>query len=361
MKRRLLLVLVALLLWGLAACRQDPGPAAFVLVTDPRQEQQGLSLVLQSAAEAQGMAATVVVATENTEQARISAIDAAVSGGAEGILCVGEAFAPVIYEAQKLYPQVMFLLLDGEPKEKETQVYETAVNTHCILFREEQAGFLAGYAAVWEGYRSLGYCAGMETSRSMRYGYGFVQGADTAAARLGLKQGEVSIRYWYVGKEASEELTKKKMADWYSQGVELILGCDDDGTEVTKSLVSVAETSGGKVMVTDGNWSMISPVVLASVEKNYPRAVWDALLTMTDGIWSSAQAGQTETLGAAESGIVLLGNEGHWRLEHFSQEDSQSLLREMARGDLTVDPGTNRDSLPATAFCTLKEHSEDGA
>ena len=355
MNRRLWILLALPLLWGLTACGPASGPTAFVLVADQVQEQQGLVRLFQSAAEEEGLEAAVAVVPEDTEQARLAAIDSAVSGGAKGILCVGEAYAPVIYEAQKLHSHVMFLLLDGEPRGGENQVYETAVNTHCILFREEQAGFLAGYAAVWEGYRSLGYCAGAETGRTMRYGYGFVQGADTAAADLGLAPGAVRLRYWYAGEGATAAMVYDKMTEWYAQGVALVLGCDDREIAVTESLLEAAEAAGGKVMVTDGDRSSTSPAVLAAAAKDYADAVRRALLTVTDGIWSSAQAGQTVTLGAAEGGVVLLGNAGLWRLEQFTQADSQALLEKMARGELVVDPGTNRDSLPAAARCTLEE------
>ena len=356
MNQRLrILPVLLLLLWGLTACGQGPGPAAFVLVVDQVQERQGLGRLFQSAAEEQGLEATVVVVTEDTQQARLSAIDSAVSGGAQGILCVGEAYAPVIYEGQKLYPQVMFLLLDGEPRGGDNQVYETAVNTHCMLFREEQAGFLAGYAAVWEGYRSLGYCAGGETGRTMRYGYGFVQGVDAAAAGLGLAPGEVHLRYWYAGADATVEVVKEKMADWYARGAELVLACDEQGLTVTESLIAVAEAGGGKVMVTDWDRDSASPTVLAAAAKNYTAAVQDALLAMTEGIWSSDRAGQTVTLGAMEGGVALLGNAGRWELEQFTQADCRVLVEKLACGELVVDPGTNRDSLPAAAFCTLEE------
>ena len=72
-----------------------------------------------------------------------------------------------------------------------------AANTYCIRYAEEQAGFLAGYAAVFEGYTKLGFIGGMKVPAVIRYGYGFVQGADYAAKELGIKN--VSIKYNYTG------------------------------------------------------------------------------------------------------------------------------------------------------------------
>jgi len=146
-----------------------------------------------------------------------------------------------------------------------------------------------------------------------------------------------------------------KLTDWYDQGVELILGCDERELAVTEDLITVAEAAGGKVMVTDGDRYSTSPAVLATAAKDYTSAVRRALLTVEEGIWGSAQAGQTVTLGATQGGVALLGNAGLWRLEHFSQADSRALLKDLARGEIVVDPGTNRDSLPAAALCTLEE------
>lgn len=51
-------------------------------------------------------------------------------------------------------------------------------NTALITYKEEQAGYLAGYAAVYDGYKELGFLGGMAVPAVIRYGYGFVQGAD---------------------------------------------------------------------------------------------------------------------------------------------------------------------------------------
>ena len=50
----------------------------------------------------------------------------------------------------------------------------------------------------------------------IRYGYGFVQGAEAAATELGVEG--VNIRYWYSGTfEASDEIVST-MDSWYSTG-----------------------------------------------------------------------------------------------------------------------------------------------
>ena len=69
-------------------------------------------------------------------------------------------------------------------------------NCYCITFKEEQAGYLAGYAVVKDGYTKLGFLGGMAVPAVIRYGYGYVQGADAAAKELGTN---IDINYFYGG------------------------------------------------------------------------------------------------------------------------------------------------------------------
>ena len=49
----------------------------------------------------------------------------------------------------------------------------------------------------------------------IRYGYGFVQGADAAAKEIGAT--DVNIKYWYSGGFAATDEVKNKMDGWYSR------------------------------------------------------------------------------------------------------------------------------------------------
>ena len=87
-----------------------------------------------------------------------------------------------MYVAQDTWPDLKFVLLDGVPSSNgDTKIGE---NTVGIQYAEEQAGFLAGYAAVVEGYKKLGFMGGVATPAVVRYGYGFIQGAEAAAKEM---------------------------------------------------------------------------------------------------------------------------------------------------------------------------------
>ena len=131
--------------------------------------------------------------------ARLMSIDQAVTEGASVIVMPGYLFGATLVTAQDKYPDVKFIAVDvsaGDLTVDYTNYVEPAANVVCVTFSEEQAGFLAGYAAVKDGYTKLGFLGGMAVPAVIRYGYGFVQGADKAAAEL---DKQIEINYTYGG------------------------------------------------------------------------------------------------------------------------------------------------------------------
>ena len=121
--------------------------------------------------------------TEQTTDAYLAAIQLAVEGGAKVVVTPGYLFEEPVFKAQDLYPDVKFILIDGNPHNADYSVYKTADNAVGIVFAEEQSGYLAGYAAVKDGYTKLGFMGGMAVPAVVRYGYGFAQGADCCRCR----------------------------------------------------------------------------------------------------------------------------------------------------------------------------------
>ena len=115
-----------------------------------------------------------------------------------------------------------FILLDGEPHTEDYQTYHTEKNVQPILYAEEEAGFMAGYAAVKDGFTKLGFQGGMAVPAVIRYGHGFAQGAEAAAKELNLAEGSVSLMY-NSGDFAATPESQARAAGWYKSGTELFL------------------------------------------------------------------------------------------------------------------------------------------
>ena len=150
---------------------------------------------------------------EDSNKARMEQIDLAVKAGAKVIATPGFLFQEPIFQAQSKYPDVKFIFIDGAPAETPESEPEIKDNTVSIVYAEEQAGYLAGYAAVKEGNTKLGFMGGMAVPAVVRYGYGFVKGANDAAAE---DDKTVSIKYNYTGDFKASPDIKAKAAGWYA-------------------------------------------------------------------------------------------------------------------------------------------------
>lgn len=271
----------------------------------------------------------------DTRQAREEAVRTATKKGAKIIISQGYPFEEVIAHMQNEYPKIQFLMLDAKPR-KAGQKAELASNVHCILFREEEAGYLAGYAAVREGYTRLGFLGGKEIAPVQRYGSGFIQGAEYAAMEM---EREITLKYQYTDTFLPSDEVKQKSKEWYEDGVQVIFACNG-GASV--SVMQTAEELDGKVIGVDADQSAVSPTVLTSAGKNLKGAVTEALDTLYEngGVWSGKQAGKTITLGAKEEGVSLPQEEEAWRFENFTQREYLKIYRGLKRGEQEILSGT---------------------
>ena len=136
------------------------GEAELALITDANSiDDRGFNQFswegLKQYAEENGKTYTYYTPIDQSTQSYLSAIEGAVNNGAKLIVTPGFLFGEAIYKAQTMYPDVHFVLVDATPTLDDDTVI--ADNTCSIFFAEEQSGFLAGYAAVKEGYRKLGF------------------------------------------------------------------------------------------------------------------------------------------------------------------------------------------------------------
>ena len=111
---------------------------------------------------------------EDTDEERINSIDLAVSEGATVVVMPGYLFGPAIAEEQDTYPDVTFIAVDVTESDivKNGKAVDLGKNVYICSFEEEQAGYLAGYAAVKDGYTSLGFLGGIAVPAVIRFGYG---------------------------------------------------------------------------------------------------------------------------------------------------------------------------------------------
>lgn len=274
--------------------------------------------------------------TEQSTDAYLAAIQLAVNGGAKVIVTPGFLFEEPIYKAQDLYPNVNFILIDGTPHDKDYKDFKTAKNTVGIVYAEEQSGYLAGYAAVKDGYTKLGFMGGMAVPAVIKFGYGFVQGADAAAKELGIKS--VDIKYHYTGGFAATPEAQTKAASWYAEGTEVIFAC---GGAVGNSVMSAADAKKAKVIGVDVDQSSESPTVITSAMKGLGASVQTVLGQYYDGKFPG---GQNLTFAADKNGVQLPMKTS--KFTKFTQADYDAVFKQLSEGKITL--AKDKDAADAT-------------
>ena len=263
-----------------------------------------------------------------TDDDRYDAMKLAADNGAEVIVCAGFMQGNALAKAAAEFTDVKFVFIDG---------WAMGMNNVAgICFREEQCGYLAGYAAVMDGYTKLGFCGGGGGTNAAcdRYGYGFVQGADAAAAAKGVK---VDMNYsWLYGSsfQASNEL-QTMAAGWYTNGTEVIFAC---GGSMFQSIAAAASAEDCAVIGVDVDQSFDSPTVITSAMKGIGEAAQQALKAAeTEDSWNAfiGDGSASITLGAAEGAVGL--PTATWSLEGWTVADYEAMLADIVAGTVVVD------------------------
>ena len=262
---------------------------------------------------------------EKTSQAYLETISLAVEGGAKLVVCPGYLFSEAVYEAQDLYPDTAFIILDSTPQNVngEEKIND---NTYGVYYAEEQAGFLAGYAAVKDGYKKLGFMGGIALPAVVRFGYGFIQGAEYAAEEMNIT--DLEMKYHYTGNFNATPETQSTAAAWYQSGTEVIFAC---GGAVGNSVMAAAEDASGKVIGVDVDQSNESASVITSAIKNLSGSVYDGIKEFYNG---SFPGGEVLTLDASVNGIGLPMETS--KFNSFTQEDYEAVYSKIKDGKIKI-------------------------
>lgn len=316
--------------------KTEDGNAELALVIDvgtidDKSFNQGSWEGVEKYGEENGISYNYYKSAEATTDSFQNTIELAIEGGAKVIVCPGYLFEEPIYNLQDQYPDVKFILIDGEPHDADYN-YATADNTMAVLYQEDQAGFLAGYAAVKDGYTNLGFMGGMALPAVIRYGYGYLAGADCAAKEM---NETVNVTYTYTGSFEATPEAQSMATSWYKAGTEVIFGC---GGSVGNSVMSAAEASNGKVIGVDVDQSSESDTVITSAMKMLSNSVYDAITSAYSGDF---QGGKTTTFDITNDGVGIAMDTA--KFNNFTQEDYQAIYDKLVAGDITIDNDTEKD------------------
>ena len=383
MKKFLALILALVMVLGLVACGEkapvDDGAGAgdeVVTVTDKiamvtdygditdQSFNQTTYEACKAFAEANGYDFTSYKPAGDSDAERVAMIEKAVDEGYTVIVLPGFAFANAIAQTAPTYTDVKFIALDVSEFDLTSAglTAETMTNVYSAVYQEELSGYMAGYAAVKMGYTKLGYLGGMAVPAVQKFGYGFVQGADAAAAELGIT---VDMNYIYGGLFYGTADITAVMDTWYQAGTEVVFAC---GGGIYTSVVDAAmKVEGAKVIGVDVDQAGVianyagmedtSLTITSAMKGLYPTTVDTLTDVLINGNWAN-YSGKVATLGLVSgddptANYVQIPMESTQWSDTFTQDDYKALVKGMFDGTIVVSADIS--AMPATTNVNVTE------
>jgi basic membrane protein A len=310
--------------------------------------------------EDNGVAYKYYKPTTNDTAGRVASVELAIAEGYNVIVMPGYAFGGTIAEVSGNYPDVKFIALDvakgdlleggvalkGEsydynPDNWNLTDYVHMDNVYCAIYQEELSGYMAGYAAVKLGYTKLGFLGGMAVPAVIRFGYGYVQGADAAAAELGIT---IDMKYAYGNQFYGDADITAVMDTWYADGTEVVFAC---GGGIYTSAAEAAKKVGGKVIGVDVDQQPIidaaygEGMTVTSAMKGLRPTTIDTLTdVIVNGNWAN-YAGKITTLGLvsadpAANYVQIPVETTLFEEGKFTVADYEAMVKAMFEGTITV-------------------------
>ena len=333
MKNFLKLIILSIILIISLSCKDTKKNSGYelALITDigtidDKSFTQGSWEGLKKYAEEKGITYKYYKPAGKDTDSKIDSIYLAISSGAKLIVTPGYLFEPAIYKVQDIYPEINFVLLDGTPQDGTYTDFRIEKNVYAVLYAEEEAGFLAGYGVVKEGYTNLGVMGGMAEPSVIRFGYGFVQGADYAAKELGVKN--IKIDYTYIGGYEPTPEVQTKASSWFIKGVQVIFA---PAGGAGNSVMSAAEQNKGYVVGVDVDQSVESPTVITSAMKMIGESVYNAI---DEFYKDNFPGGKIAVLDAEVHGIGLPMETS--KFKNFTKEDYDNIYKKLVDGSVKI-------------------------
>ena len=333
MKNFLKLIILSIILIISLSCKDTKKNSGYelALITDigtidDKSFTQGSWEGLKKYAEEKGITYKYYKPAGKDTDSKIDSIYLAISSGAKLIVTPGYLFEPAIYKVQDTHPEINFVLLDGTPQDGTYTDFRIEKNVYAVLYAEEEAGFLAGYGVVKEGYTNLGVMGGMAEPSVIRFGYGFVQGADYAAKELGVKN--IKIDYTYIGSYEPTPEVQTKASSWFIKGVQVIFA---PAGGAGNSVMSAAEQNKGYVVGVDVDQSVESPTVITSAMKMIGESVYNAI---DEFYKDNFPGGKIAVLDAKVHGIGLPMETS--KFKNFTKEDYDNIYQKLVDGSVKI-------------------------
>lgn len=298
---------------------------------------QGIFEAVSIFAEEKGKTYNYYIPQEKSDYSVIRSIEDAINYGAKVIVAPGYWFKKPIDVVQNKYKDVKFIITDTTPYCEDIKTYMIGENTFAFLFSEQEAGYLAGYAMVMEGFKNIGFMGGIKSPSVENFGYGYIQGINDAAKKKGLGKKSIKLKYTYLGSFEESAEHEYTASSWFAGDTQVIFACVG---QAGLSVIKAAEKYKDRYVVgVDVDQSSQSDRVITSAIKDAKRAVYEGLKKIYDGDFDG---GKYAKYGVKEGYIYLEMQNA--RFKNFSKKQYDELVNEISVGKIEVKNKTSADN-----------------
>ena len=201
------------------------------------------------------------------------------------IISIGYMLADATRTAAEQNPDIKFAIVDDATID--------LPNVTCLMFRAEQASYLAGYVAgKTTKTNNVGYVAGMANETMNQFGYGYCAGVLDANPDAKIQQ--------FNANSFADAATGKTMANTaITNGADVIFHA---AAATGLGVIEACHEAGVYAIGVDSDQSGISPdTVLTSAMKRVDNAVYDTIESLVNGTLESS----VHTYALAEGGVDI--------------------------------------------------------
>ena len=259
--------------------------------------------VSEFAKEHQNVEVQYVTPSDNALPTLVSAVDNLVLSGNEAIVLTGFVFEETAGAVAKMYPNVKFILIDGQPLvDGEYKSYDNVVS---IYFNEHESAFLTGVASALETKTGkFGFIGGIANDAVKKFGWGYVAGV--AYANQVYNTDAHVVDYVYSGSFSDVSMGVSLAGGMFDKGIDTIMhaaggvgvgAMKEAKTRGDVKIVGVDVDQYHEGLLNDG-----SSIILTSAMKNIDVAVKEHLAHYANGEF---KGGQVFTLGITDNGVGI--------------------------------------------------------
>lgn len=308
-KRAALLIVAVACAFSLVCSCSQGKKLQVALVTDggtirDKTYNQGAWEGILAASEEYGFTPKSVQPEDSSSQSYLVRIEALYGEGYRVFVLPGILFTEALEQAQEKYTDCRFIAVDFTPA-------VVGQNTVSLTFADEQAAFLAGFAAALELKEgAFGGIFGMELPAAQRSSWGFQQGVAYANENYGTAIELSEENFVYAGTFSDSARGQQLAAEMYDRGVRCIFSAaGQTGTGVITE--ARARTAAGEQLwcigvdvdqSSLGVYQDADSVVITSASKDISGAVEKAIATIVE---DEFPGGQTLRYDASNDGVGI--------------------------------------------------------